>query len=191
MTCLILINGAPASGKSTLARRYADEHPLTLALDIDVVRGLLGSWLTDSSSAGLLARKMAIEMARTALADGHDVVVPQLLGQPRFVHELDALAAEAGVPFAETVLIIPPGEEERRFVQRSGGSRRADADNARLQDRHGGLATLTHAATAIQRVVAERPGTHTIITHQGAVEAAYAELLAFVRSVAGSSAPGA
>lgn len=36
MTCLILINGLPASGKSTLARRCAADHSLTLALDIDV-----------------------------------------------------------------------------------------------------------------------------------------------------------
>ena len=28
-----------------LARRYADDHPLTLDLDLDLVRALLGSWL--------------------------------------------------------------------------------------------------------------------------------------------------
>lgn len=44
MARLVLINGAPASGKSTLAQMYVDEHPLTLALDIDVVRAMLGRW---------------------------------------------------------------------------------------------------------------------------------------------------
>jgi adenylate kinase family enzyme len=32
MARLVLINGAPGGGKSTLARRYAEEHPLTLVL---------------------------------------------------------------------------------------------------------------------------------------------------------------
>jgi len=39
---LILLNGPPAAGKSTLAQMYADEHPLTLNLDIDKIRSLLG-----------------------------------------------------------------------------------------------------------------------------------------------------
>ena len=49
MPHLVLINGAPASGKSTLARMYADEHPLTLALDIDVLRAMLGCRWTNPS----------------------------------------------------------------------------------------------------------------------------------------------
>ena len=35
---LIVINGPPECGKSMLARRYTDEHPLALNLDIDVLR---------------------------------------------------------------------------------------------------------------------------------------------------------
>jgi predicted kinase len=49
MARLVLINGAPGSGKSTLARMYVDQHPLVLALDIDVVRAMLGRWLDDPS----------------------------------------------------------------------------------------------------------------------------------------------
>jgi predicted kinase len=44
MRSLILLNGPPSSGKSTLARRWVLGHPLALNLDIDVVRGLLGAW---------------------------------------------------------------------------------------------------------------------------------------------------
>ena len=41
---LLLINGAPGVGKSTLAQRYAEEHPLALVIDIDAIRAQLGQW---------------------------------------------------------------------------------------------------------------------------------------------------
>jgi hypothetical protein len=56
---LVFINGAPASGKSTLAQMYINEHPLTLAIDIDVVRAMLRRWLDHPIEAGLTARCMA------------------------------------------------------------------------------------------------------------------------------------
>ncbi len=75
MARLILINGAPGSGKSTLARMYVDDHPLALALDIDTVRAMLGRWLDEPTEAGLIARRIALEMARVQLAAGREVVV--------------------------------------------------------------------------------------------------------------------
>src|SRR3954471_7213906 len=48
---LIHLNGPSRVGKSTLARRFADEHPGTLALDLDVLAGLVGGWQADFSGA--------------------------------------------------------------------------------------------------------------------------------------------
>lgn len=185
---LILLNGAPATGKSTLARRYADAHPLTLNLDIDTVRGLLGDWLSDPGGAGLLARDMAVAMARIALGHGHDVVVPQLLARPEFVHRLDDLAREAGVPFAEFVLVAPPGEAEDRLVRRheADPAHATHADNRALLERSGGLAQVATYATKIEQLVADRPHTHTITTREGEVDAAYQELLAHLAATATS-----
>ena len=60
------------SGKSTLARRYVEDHSLALALDIDVVRGMLGGdWSTHRG--GTHARRMAIEMSPARLGSGRDV----------------------------------------------------------------------------------------------------------------------
>jgi predicted kinase len=115
---LILVNGPPGSGKSTLARRYADEHPPTLALDVDRIRAMVGGWRTSPGEAGLPARDIAVAAARTHLAAGHDVVVPQLLARPGFAERLEALAHECGASFHEVVLL--PGREEtfRRFAGR-------------------------------------------------------------------------
>lgn len=40
---VIMLNGPPGCGKSTLARRYVGEHPFTLNLDIDRIRDGLES----------------------------------------------------------------------------------------------------------------------------------------------------
>ena len=67
MATLILLNGPPGGGKSTLARMYAEAHPLTLDLDIDLVRDMLGQWRSDPHSAGLLARAAVLAAARVHL----------------------------------------------------------------------------------------------------------------------------
>jgi predicted kinase len=112
---LIVINGPPAAGKSTLARRWAAAHPLTLALDVDGVREQLGDWRADPQAAGRVARDIAVAAAETHLAAGHDVVVPQLLARPEFP---DRLAALAGDGYLEVVLTLPRAESLRRYAQR-------------------------------------------------------------------------
>ena len=52
MPRLIVLNGPPGIGKSTIARRYVEDHPMTLALEQDVVRGLLGGWRPRETEAG-------------------------------------------------------------------------------------------------------------------------------------------
>ena len=119
MAKLVLLNGPPAVGKSTLARRYADEHPLTLVLEIDTVRALLGSWLEEWQRSGTVARMIALAMARTHLEAGHDVIVPQLLARRPFAELLQATAEAAGASFYEFALLDPRDVVLARLEQRS------------------------------------------------------------------------
>lgn len=119
MPKLILLNGPPAVGKSTLARRYADAHPMTLVLEIDAVRALIGSWLDEWQRSGPAAREIALAMARTHLEAGHDVIVPQLLTRREFVDELEATTTAAGARFYEFTLLDPREVVVARFETRA------------------------------------------------------------------------
>ena len=123
MPRLVLINGAPSSGKSTLATRYVEEHPLTLALDIDVVRAMLGRWLDQPVEAGLLARRMALEMARVQLLADRDVVIPQFLGRLDFLLALEQLCNDVRAEFIEVVLLAEPHDLAHRIARRSAQPR--------------------------------------------------------------------
>ena len=56
MPRLIHLNGLSRVGKSSLARRYGDDNPGTLVLDIDVLVGLIGGWREDLFGALRTAR---------------------------------------------------------------------------------------------------------------------------------------
>lgn len=177
---LILINGAPATGKSTLARRYADEHPLTLVLDIDRVRSMLGRWPEAPVEAGKLARALALEMARVHLTAGHDVLVPQLLGQLPYVEELDRLARETRTHFVEIALLATSrAEAAARFHRRSDRDERPSHRDAQVlaQQSPDVGQLLADYYDAVLGVVENRPGTHTLTTVDGQLDQAYAALL--------------
>jgi hypothetical protein len=94
MPRMILLNGPPSCGKSTLARRYAQEHPLSLNLYVDRIRDLIGGWQDEPHTAGLLARALALATARTHLMAGYDVVIPQFLARAEFIEQIEQLAGE-------------------------------------------------------------------------------------------------
>lgn len=150
---LVLLNGAPASGKSTLARAWAQRHgaDLPLALDIDVLRSMLGGWLDAPGDAGLAARAVAVAGIAAHLSSGRDVLVPQLLVRPAFIDELREVAVTAQAHFVECVVAVDPAEAAGRFERRQVTAGRSRDPYSPVV--HGGLeASMADMVAAVESI---------------------------------------
>ena len=166
---MVLINGAPASGKSTLARLLAQDRALTLVLDIDSIRGSLGLWEQDPIAAGVAARRLALSMASTHLAAGADVIVPQFLGRADFVIELETVAEAVGAHFYEVVLVSSPQEASERFEARSTSDEPNHRDARKLQDTPG-AASIAAMYEGLLSMTGTRPRTIYVETVPGRID---------------------
>ncbi|MFD4668292.1 AAA family ATPase [Lentzea sp. NPDC058450] len=119
MPRLIHLNGPTGVGKSTLAARYAADHPLTLNLDADEIVRLVGGWQADFYGAVDLVRPLALSMAATHLAAGHDVVMPQLIMRHSERDRFAAAATSAGADYVEFVLRAPVEVAVERYRERT------------------------------------------------------------------------
>ncbi len=126
MTRLVLINGAPGSGKSTLADGVAQNQPMTLALDVDVIKHSLGRWSDDLLASGLHARRLSLALAREQLNAGYDVVLGQYLARTPFIEDLERLAAEVDAQFFEFVLDLNAPALAERLAGRSSAPSRPE-----------------------------------------------------------------
>jgi predicted kinase len=114
---LVLLNGPPGVGKSTIAGRYLAEHPEARSVEIDRLRAQLPDW-EDDDATKLMARDLALSAIAESLAEGRAVLVPQYLGRTEFVDQLVATAAAAGAPFVHVHLHADAAVVQARFGQR-------------------------------------------------------------------------
>jgi len=169
---LVLLNGPPACGKSTIAERLVATRPLAMRLDIDVVRGLLGDWLQRPTDAGLAARALAISMALTHLAAGHDVFVPQFLGRPEFIDELAALAVETGSTFVEIALVLDRESARSALAERTADPQNdTHRDAAALVEQSGGTSAVDEMFDRYEALLDQRPGARRVEVERGDIDA--------------------
>lgn len=139
---------------------------------------MLGRWLDRPVEAGLIARRMALEMARVQVTAGRDVLVPQFLGRFDFLLELEHLAREVGADFVEVALLSSPEDAVDRFVRRSARPESSvHRDAQALLERSGGRGELLRMYDDLLEVVASRPHTITVRSIDGRIEQAYRDLL--------------
>lgn len=176
MPRLIHLNGPSRVGKSTRARRYADEHPGTLVLDLDVLAGLIGGWSDNFSGALEIARGLGREMAARHLRDGYDVVFPQLVT----VHDrapdpaLERTAAASGAAYTEVALMVGHLEHLQRLRAKRPANTVEEQIQAALTDPSSDLVERIHGHLA--EYLAQRPHAMRIDTTHLTENAAYVRL---------------
>ena len=179
MTRLIHLNGPPGIGKSTVARRYVNEHQGVLNCDIDVLRTLIGRWAEDFGMAGELIRPAALAMIEAYLLSGHDVVLPQMLLDPQELARFEACAHNAGAEFVERFLMDDLERSVARFSRR-GASAPSDPWHSQVQAivaANGGDEELARCHSALHRLLVARPDARVISSVEGATDATYQQLL--------------
>ena len=167
---IILVNGPPASGKSTLARRYVAAHEGTELVEVDELRMTLPGWEEDEATR-LAARDLAGAAIDEHLRAGRDVVMPQYFGRLGYIVLLDDLAQQHGAVFVEVVLEVPAETAIDRFWAR----RRAMAER---DERHPerDLADdevepfIREAVDRLARLPGTRPGSRVVAVDPDASE---------------------
>ncbi len=157
---LVLLNGPPGVGKSTVASALAATRPLAFALDIDAIRHRLGLWQGDEAASGRQARRLAVAMIRQHLGDGHDVIVGQYLARPEFIETLEATAEASEACFVEVVLSLSASQlADRLGTRRDCPDRPEHAINNALV----GPDDAAQLTASIERIVAIRPQAAVVV----------------------------
>ncbi len=175
MPRLIHLNGSARVGKSILARRYVDEHPGTLLLDVDVLAGLIGGWREDFFTAWRVARNHGQAMATRHLRDGYDVVVPQLVTSFDTGPGFEEAAHEAAAMYVEVALLVDDDEHLVRLRSKQPTSEVEEHVQTRLEDPEGDL--VIRIRQHLAEYLAERPGTIRLDTTGLGEDASYSRLL--------------
>ncbi len=177
MPRLIHLNGPSRVGKSTLARRYANEHPGTLALDLDVLAGVIGGWKEEFSAALEMARGHGRELAVRHLRSGYDVILPQLVT----IHDRDPdpafeeAACTADATYVQVALMVDDQEHLQRLQSKRPTTEVEARVQAALEDPESDL--VHRIRRHLNDYLAKRPHTIRIDTTGLGEDASYQRLL--------------
>jgi predicted kinase len=174
---LILLNGAPGVGQSTMAGRYAAEHPGTQWLDRDVRRTMVGGWADDYAGTGALIRPAALGLITAYLRESGDVVLPQLIARESELARFERAATDGGGAFVHVHLDADPAAAVARFEGRERDRPHLDAVHTTVAAQGGTVPVITHYHQALQDLRAQR-GDVITVDASGPPDSTYLALVA-------------
>ncbi len=172
---LILLYGFAASGKTTLAKRYVDEHPLAIAIEGDQIIGMMGQWRKHEDEARKLVFEHTKSITENQLEAGYDVVLPYLLTDSTHAQAFEEIAKRLDVSFYEIYIETEKDEAIDRLLKRGvwgeDGSPKLSKDD---------LPEIENLFERMTKAMSERLNITTIASVLGDIEGTYTKLLTSV-----------
>lgn len=100
MSKLLILQGIPASGKSTFARKWVEENPKTrVVVNRDSIRRMLGAYWVPSREK--LVDRIEEYMIKEALLQEYDVCVDATNLNPKTTKKLEQIGKDSEIIFYE------------------------------------------------------------------------------------------
>ena len=174
---LIVLNGNPGMGKSTLSQRYVDEHPMTLHLDIDRLWHMLGQWQASMPQSERQKYKFAYALADVHLADGQDVIVADHIQQAEIYQRFQKIAESHNAVYVEVVLLSTLEDAIERCKTRAKNmGYQTGFRPGGVLDTNGREAKLANMHQNMLAAVATREHMIRIASIEGDIEGTYQQL---------------
>lgn len=176
---LLLLSGPPGIGKSTIAQKYVDEHPMALKLDIDLVWWMMGQWQASRPHSHKQKMKLAYALAHTHLYEGYDVIVAQDLESLDYYKEFEAIANTCKADLREVTLLAPLDEAIERCKARGRAlGYKTGFRPGGILESEGKEKKLEQMYNTVLEVIEARPNMVVIQSELGQTDKTYQLLLA-------------
>lgn len=175
MTKLILLNGPAGVGKTTIARRYIQDNPLSLVIDGDEIMGMIGCWRQYEEEARLLKLKHISVLIESHLETGHDVVLPYLVIDSGHVDLFENMAQKYGADFYNVTLSVTKEKATEMLLRRgkwgeAGSKQLTEADMSRIHSLY----------DLFTKQLEKRPESNIVTVVDGDIEKTYNSFLEYL-----------
>lgn len=173
---LIILNGFSASGKSTIAKKYVENHPLSLNIEGDEIIAMIGEWKNHYDEARKCVFPHTKAMIDTHLGLGYDVVVPYLLVNAKEVEEFEKIARKHDARFFEIMLYAEKKDAINKLLKRGKWGEDGLPKISKEELPH-----IEDLYDRMERATAKRKNTLTLEIEEGDVEGTYEQLLKLLK----------
>jgi predicted kinase len=169
---LILLTGFGASGKTTIAKRYIQDHDLAMTIEADELVNNMGNWANHTPEIRALSFELIKSMSRTYLQTGHDVILPYLVEDIREIEAFESIAHDCQAQFYEIVLYREPSKAIEQLLKRG---KWGQADAAALGDKD--MPDIESSISKLESALGQRPNVIKIQLDGRSPDDTYQELL--------------